>query len=201
MPKPAPQHIAAQMPNGWKLWWIDGQIIHSQPLQHDKQIPGYLWPGRSFQIGEVSPSSGLTYDAMISFWMADYDFADGDRVSLIGHIPADAKKIEAPSFLIDHDSGAYCPVGLGLPESWVVCGGNSAVGGRGMMFKAVKNALADPKNGNIGEHIWRHIQKDCAQKQGYIYPLYKDFMDWIVHNAEKGPNQRWQQQSKDEINF
>ena len=196
MPKPAPPEIAAKMPAGWKLWWIEGQIIHSQGLQHNKEIPGPLWPGRQFRIGEIDPASGKTYDATISYWMGDYDFADGDRVSLVGHIPADSKQLGPASFLINHDSAAYCPVGLGLPHSWVVCGGNSKVGGLGMMKDAF---IAGSGNGDLHSAIWKHITQSCKSKPGYIYPLYKEFVDWIVNTRPKGPNER--SNTNEEVDF
>lgn len=198
MPKPAPAHIASKMPNGWKLWWVDGVVISSQSLQHDERQPGHTWPGRQLGIGEVDPNTRATYNAVLSFWMAKYDIAQGDRVSLIGHVPSNAGKIDQPSFLISHDSGAFCPVGLGLPDSWVVCGGNSAVGGLGMIFKALKAGSA---NADLHGAVWKHIQEGCKGKPGYIYPVYYEFLEWIMANAEKGPNARLEQQSAGELNF
>lgn len=188
------------MPAGWKLWWVEGQIIHSQSLKHDTGLPGHMWQGRQFRIGEMDPPSGSTFDAIISYWMAHYDFADGDRVSLVGHVPGNATKIGAPSFLVDHDSGAYCPVGLGLPDSWVVCGGDEKRGGLGMIMRGFK-AGSGASGGDLQASIWKHIQESCKSKPGYIWPLYYDLMQWIVQNQPKGPNARIAQQDAGTINF
>ena len=198
MPKPAPSHIAAKMPDGWKMWWVDGIVVNSQSLSHDQAQPGHLWPGRQLVVGEVDPQTGATYQVVLSFWMSQYDIADGDRVSLLGHVPQNATKIDAPSFIISHDSGAGCPVGLGLPDSWVVCGGSSSVGGLGMLFKAFKSGSA---NADLHASIWKHIQEGCSGKRGYIWPLYEEFLEWIMATATKGPNARLQQNSAGTLNF
>lgn len=110
MPHPLPPAVQAlakeTLPPQHRMWWVRGRVLDVQQVErplNDPKLRG-LFQDLQLQVSDAdAPGDG--YEFRIEGIHHSVEL--GDVVSLVGHEPADAKRISQPRLCVNHNTGSF----------------------------------------------------------------------------------------------